>query len=238
MLEFGVRPSREESLSLIDEAFDEINDTFWLSPQATKPVKDEFIERYSEDTRHYHGVSHLGELIIFANQFIPVSGLKVVRANLFGMIIGHDSIQEPGVPDPENVAKSRELTVEKFSYIGVPQPDVLHMAAGVEATANHDTSIRDDTIAFFLDDDMAIVGTPEERYDQYADDIAKEYSWVKPFELFLKTRKEYVLDEFLARDRIFNTDFVHKLLNTQARINMRRESARLGLRLSQLKASS
>ena len=69
-----------------------------------------------------------------------------------------------------------------------------------------------------VDIDLAILGASVERFDEYERQVRQEYSWV-PDPLFRGKRRE-ILEAFLARPHLFNTDYFRSKLEAQARANL------------------
>ena len=72
-----------------------------------------------------------------------------------------------------------------------------------------------------LDMDLAILGAPEARYDEYAKQIRTEYR-IYPDEMYASGRKA-VLHSFIQKERLYFTEEMSELLGEHARENMRRE---------------
>jgi predicted metal-dependent HD superfamily phosphohydrolase len=77
-----------------------------------------------------------------------------------------------------------------------------------------------------IDIDLAILGAPRLRFDEYEAQIRAEYGWVPGF-IFRRKRRE-VLSEFLARDPIYSTPALRNELEAQARENLIHALRRLG----------
>jgi predicted metal-dependent HD superfamily phosphohydrolase len=77
-----------------------------------------------------------------------------------------------------------------------------------------------------VDIDLSILGAPGERFDEYERQIREEYAWV-PGLLFRRKRRQ-ILEEFIARPRIFSTDFFAKRHEARARSNLQRSLEKLG----------
>jgi predicted metal-dependent HD superfamily phosphohydrolase len=88
----------------------------------------------------------------------------------------------------------------------------------VLATKQHDGSLHPDA-PLLVDVDLSILGQPPERFWQYENQIRAEYEWV-PNEVFA-TRRAEILEQFLARKRIYSTDNFFRKYEAQARMNLR-----------------
>lgn len=74
---------------------------------------------------------------------------------------------------------------------------------------------------WFLDMDLAILGSADEQYDTYRRQIRKEF-WVIPSPVFKKGRVR-ALKRLLDRPRIFHTDLFFEEYEEKARKNVQRE---------------
>lgn len=91
------------------------------------------------------------------------------------------------------------------------------------ATKTHDVSAGSDA-ALLVDVDLSILGQSAVRFAEYEAQIRAEYEWVAT-EVFAKKRAE-ILQRFLARPRLYQTQAFFNRYETQARRNLK-ESLRL-----------
>jgi predicted metal-dependent HD superfamily phosphohydrolase len=92
------------------------------------------------------------------------------------------------------------------------------------ATKTHSTEAGSDA-ASVVDVDLSILGQSEQRFDKYEEQIRQEYEWV-PKQIFKMKRTE-ILEKFLARSRIYATDFFAAKYEQQARRNLEKSIRRL-----------
>ena len=78
-----------------------------------------------------------------------------------------------------------------------------------------------------VDIDLAILGSPAERFERYDQDVRKEYAWVPG--LRYQEARAQVLQNFLDRPRLYHGEHAAALLETQARINLAAALSRLAL---------
>jgi predicted metal-dependent HD superfamily phosphohydrolase len=78
---------------------------------------------------------------------------------------------------------------------------------------------------WFLDFDLAILGSRPEIYRTYSQAIRREYRWV-PKLLYRRGRRQ-VLESFLQRELLFFTEAMRTRLEDQARANLAEELASL-----------
>jgi predicted metal-dependent HD superfamily phosphohydrolase len=81
----------------------------------------------------------------------------------------------------------------------------------------HDAPVHDEDAALLVDIDLAILGSPLQRFERYDEDIRKEYRWVPGF-VYRRKRAE-VLRQFLARQSLYHT--------APARVNLAAALARV-----------
>jgi predicted metal-dependent HD superfamily phosphohydrolase len=71
-----------------------------------------------------------------------------------------------------------------------------------------------------IDVDLAILGAPAERFDEYEQQVRAEYSWV-PGVLFKRKRRE-ILEGFLRRPTVYSTEHFRGRYEVAARANLSR----------------
>ena len=76
-----------------------------------------------------------------------------------------------------------------------------------------------------VDADLWILGSPQERFDEYEVQVREEYGWV-PGPIYRRKRRE-ILQGFLARATIYGTERFVQRHEPQARVNLARALARL-----------
>ena len=182
--------------------------------------------RYSKRGRHYHTLRHLDEMLDLLN----AHRAAVQDPLAFELAIYyHDLIYDPLRRDNEakSAAAARRLLTEvreADAEGGCTVPLVDQVGEMIEATAAHAPNEDSDT-ALFLDIDMAILGAPPERYDEYARQVRKEY-WMYPGPIYRKGRRK-ALEGFLASGHVYQRDAFRQNLETPARENVQRELANL-----------
>jgi predicted metal-dependent HD superfamily phosphohydrolase len=130
--------------------------------------------RYKEPWRHYHVLEHPLNLfdILLAHE------AKLKNPRVVGWtILYHDAIYDPLSAAGRNEELSAKLAEnELHPIIGYDETNLV--AAYTRATAEHDVAAADSDLDFFLDADLAILGSHAASYDQYAANIRKEYAHV------------------------------------------------------------
>jgi predicted metal-dependent HD superfamily phosphohydrolase len=180
--------------------------------------------RYAEPQRFYHDWRHIEELL---RLFVEIRGRLAQPEAVLCAILYHDAVYDPQRSD--NEARSAELLVARASADFEPLA-IQRARRLVEATARHEipADVADGEradAALFLDMDLAILGAPAERFDEYERQIRREYAHV-PEEQF-RVGRTRVLRTFLARETLFLSDWGRGRFDQAARSNMRRSLDRL-----------
>ena len=187
--------------------------------EASKLFK-ELDEAYQAENRVYHNFEHIQNLLIFLEQH------KHGVRDLDGVVLAawfHDVIYDTRVNDNEE--KSAQFAQNYLHRLGVSPDVIMHVIALIRSTITHEVIENDYDSAILLDGDLGILGSSKDEYDQYAEKIRMEYSWV-PEEQYRIGRKR-VLESFIQRPRIYFTEDAFKMFELRARENITREIALL-----------
>ena len=186
------------------------------------PVMDVLLAAYQSADRHYHNLEHLDEMFRVAGRLAGITDdLRAVQLAIWF----HDAVYDSRAKD--NEARSADLAVKLLGPIGVPRSELEKLVRLIDATAHRANALPpvDRETTLLVDADLAILGAAPERYREYAAAIRAEYDWV-PEESY-RTGRAAVLEQFLARPRIFWTDALHDECDEPARANLRTELASL-----------
>jgi predicted metal-dependent HD superfamily phosphohydrolase len=189
-----------------------------LGRPAPAGLQAELMTAWSEPQRHYHDQRHLRECLALWTRWrghSPRAG-EVAIALWF-----HDAIYDPQAP----VAGSNELNSAAWAARSLVRAgansDMAQRAHDLVMATQHDAPA---TLGVSLDAqllvdiDLAILGSPAERFDRYDQDVRKEYAWVP--ERRYRAARATVLQSFLDRPRIYHGHEATNLLEGQARMNM------------------
>lgn len=197
----------------------------WLEPNrwqallkavGASTVPGEWYERvmnaYNEPHRHYHSRQHLAECLA---EFEAARHLtqEPVAAEL--ALWFHDVVYDPKAADNEE--QSAALAVQCMEDCGVGGAVPNRVSRLILATKHHEPGPDGDS-AVVIDVDLAILGRADARFREYEAQIQREYGWV-PGTLYASKRAE-ILERFLARERIFATDWFADKYERQARRNL------------------
>ncbi len=195
---------------------------FWkeLQAQGAPLPKFQILEiHYAEPHRAYHNLAHIEECL---NELDRAAHLARDRFALALALWFHDVIYDPHRADNEE--QSAALMMKIGAEAGIHQKTLEAAHELILVTKTHSGSGHSD-IPLIVDIDLSILGKPAERFDEYESQIRQEYSWVPP-QVFAVKRAE-ILEKFLARKTIYQTDLFRNNYEAQARKNLNRSIAHL-----------
>ena len=171
------------------------------------------LQHYSEKDRHYHNLTHIQKMLDFS--FLHADKIQDIET-LQLAIFYHDIIYNS--MSKNNETDSAALAVEQLSSTNFPKEKIRLVEQFIVSTQKHFLLIAHSDLDYFLDFDLAILGTERTVYEDYAEKIRKEYKWVPSF-LYNKNRKK-VLQHFLEREHIYFTATFRNQYEIIARENL------------------
>lgn len=162
---------------------------------------------YDEPQRAYHSLQHLDECLICCDEARQADYLHAPDELELAFWL-HDAVYDPRGGD--NEAQSAALAAEMLG----DTPQAQRVADLVMLTKKHQPGTGPDD-AWMIDIDLGIFAKPLPRVLEYERQIRQEYAWVAE-DVYLMKRRE-ILAGFLARPRIYLTDFFHQHHEPQAR---------------------
>jgi predicted metal-dependent HD superfamily phosphohydrolase len=189
--------------------------------RAEEVLRAALLKRYSEPHRHYHSGQHLDECL---RHLAGARGEAERPAEVELALWFHDAVYDPKRPD--NEARSAVWAVEAVTAAGLA-PEVAERIRKLVMVTRHDEAHAPATAdeRLVVDVDLAILGAPLGRFEEYERQVRAEYSGV-PGVLF-RPRRRAILKGFLGRDRIYRTAYFHDRFEAKARENLQRSVARL-----------
>lgn len=182
--------------------------------------------RYAEPQRHYHTLIHVAEVADVVDRLLASWAPPLSPADRDSCLLAavlHDVVYDPR--SPGNEAASAALARRCLGEIGL-DPAVVDLTARlIESTADHAVGGDDAPAALLNDADLSILGQPAERYDDYREAVRREYAHLT--DEVWRAGRSAVLDDLLARPRLFVTDAGRRWYDDAARRNMARERAGL-----------
>ncbi len=190
-----------------------------MTESAAAPFFQQLVVAYSEPGRFYHNLVHIANVLSILGRSADRREPELLElATWF-----HDAVYDPRAPDNEE--RSAVLAAEALGQLGLARPRIERVAALIRMTQHHRADAGDTDALLFLDADLAILGTPPDKYKDYARAIRQEYAWVP--EPDYRSGRRAVLEGFLARPRIFATPAMFEEREAAARRNLAAEIAEL-----------
>jgi predicted metal-dependent HD superfamily phosphohydrolase len=181
-----------------------------------KDLFNKISAEYQSSDRIYHTLSHVQKML----DFLEICKSKIKNWNaIFLAVWFHDVIYDPKAQDNEE--QSALYTEEHLRQLDVSEELISQIVSLILATKKHEPIADNSDSEFLLDGDLAILGSDESDYDEYARKIRREYFWFSD-EQYREGRKK-VLEGFLKRPRLFLTENAYKELEQRARRNIERE---------------
>jgi len=194
----------------------------WRSLGLSEPAQSLFEELYvcdSEPTRCYHTVQHLAECF---SHFDAARGLANNPGEVELALWFHDAIYDTHASD--NEARSAQWARTALRASKAPTAVCQRVEALILAT-RHNAEPDAGDACLTVDIDLAILGAPAARFDEYERQIRQEYAWVEA-SAFIDARTK-ILRRFTTETSIYRTEFFRNRFEPQARTNLQTALARL-----------
>jgi predicted metal-dependent HD superfamily phosphohydrolase len=175
----------------------------------------EIEQSYSQKSRKYHTLIHLENMIL---ELEEVKDKISDYDSLVFSIFYHDIIYKATSKD--NEGKSAETAKIRLEKLNIPNDKIIRIYNQILATKSHKKSEDSDT-NFLLDADLAILGQDWKIYENYTQQIRKEYSIYPDF--MYKPGRKKVLIHFLEFEEMFKTDYFKEKYEENARENIQKE---------------
>jgi len=186
----------------------------WTAIEASAPQSMMFqlLDCYCEPHRHYHTLQHLQECL---SALEPALSLATHAGEVELALWFHDAIYNPKAHD--NELRSAEWAAQTLLARGTPAGVARRVHTLILASA-HASPPQGPDAQLLVDVDLSILGTAEPRFSEYHAQVRAEYQWV-PEPTYLSKRRD-VLQGFLDRSPIFNTQYFRARLEMNARRNL------------------
>ncbi|MBP8310253.1 MAG: N-methyl-D-aspartate receptor NMDAR2C subunit [Burkholderiaceae bacterium] len=213
----------------------------WQGAGCTEPndaLADELLGRYREPQRHYHTVQHLCECLVYLESVLTrIPDAVAVELALWFHDAVYDLAGSAAASNEQRSAASNEqrsaasneqrsaLWARQALLAGGAPADLAQRVHDLVMATRHDALPATSDQCWLVDIDLSILGAAPTRFDEYERQVRDEYAAV-PESLFRRKRAE-VLAGFLARPRLYSTQYFRDLLETSARANLNRSIAAL-----------
>ena len=190
-------------------------EALWTPLGVSAPASDAFEEllaAYLDERRHYHTFDHVLDCLSTLDRFAHLA----CRPHEVEMALWyHDAVYDARRPD--NEAASARWAGGVLRDAGVCAEAVDRIRKMILVTCHaQPPSTSDEQLV--LDIDLSILGRAPQVFDQYQQQIRREFAWV-PEEAFRSARSA-VLSSFLRRRHIFHTEELRAHYEVAARENL------------------
>jgi len=203
-----IKPLKQNWFNLLNELEADLS--------ISETIFRELIAAYTDVSRHYHDLDHVWHLLTLAESTEDIaeypSAIKL--AAWF-----HDYVYDSQAQD--NEIKSAVYAEETLSRLNLDRDLTDLVKQIILSTQKHQPMLNSIDNLLFLDLDLSILGASGDRYFKYAQNIRKEYSWLRDRDYQMGRKR--VLTNFLNRDKIYYTAYFNRKLEQQARANLARE---------------
>lgn len=200
---------------MLQRTLSNLLEPYRLNPQAVVSYWNEIEKYYSFKTKYYHNLRHLDNML---NELEALKhSLHDWNTTLFALFY-HDIIYK--ATSNKNEEESANLAKKRLQKINYPPEKIEKCVDMILATKGH-TSTGDNDTDLFTDADLSILGSAPALYQQYAEQVRKEYA-IYPDFLYKPGRKK-VLQHFLAMPAIFKTKPFQEKYEAAARKNIEQE---------------
>lgn len=164
--------------------------------ERTLEIADSLMRSYEEPGRYYHNLDHFSDMAEFADAHR--SELKRPREMMWA-ILGHDSEQilERALAPGESEIRSAARTTKPLSPY-LKEQSLARITRKIMSTARHEPDGTDPDQLYLIDADLGILGSDPEKFDEYDQNIRKEYAATVSDHLFNQGRLK-VLERFTER---------------------------------------
>ena len=179
----------------------------------------QLISAYRSRSRHYHTVTHLEACLRELESARPhLAEPAMVELALWF----HDAVYRTFRRDNEE--RSAQWAREALVKAGATDETAARVASYVLATKHGEAPLTGD-MAYVVDIDMAILGEAEPVYDEFEQQVRREYWWVGR-KRFVRNRIQ-LLNSFLSRAAIYATPHFQERYEKPARKNIARSIKQL-----------
>lgn len=190
-------------------------DELWPRLACTPPSAEfyvELVDCYNEAGRAYHNLLHLRACL---RHFDTLVDQLVAPAEVELALWCHDVIYDPRRQDNEAASAAWATTLLTAAQA---TPVLIEQIRALILLTRHDQPPTTSDEAYLLDIDLAILGAPTARFDEYEQQIRQEYQWVA-WPTYVQRRRA-VLQNFLARPTIYHTAYGQAQWEAAARTNL------------------
>lgn len=135
-------------------------------------LAEDLLRRYAEPQRHYHGLTHLADVLDRIEEF------ATGKHDLFTVRLAawfHDAVYAIPAGQISNEEASARLAIRTLGRSGFEQEEIGEIARLVRLTETHRPAGSDPNGELLCDADLAILAAPAEDYRRYVQQVRQEH---------------------------------------------------------------
>lgn len=189
----------------------------WSGLNAQPPVHEfnYIVSAYASRAGGYHDLAHLRHVIELASMHLSLFERPCESCLA---LFYHDVIYEPKRSDNEQ--RSADTAASAMRKAGTGSEPIARVCDLIMAT-RHEAVAEGHDARIVVDIDLSILGADEDAYRDYVRGVRKEYAHVPGF-LFKRGRRA-LMQSFLERESIYQTETFRERFEEKARKNIDRE---------------
>jgi predicted metal-dependent HD superfamily phosphohydrolase len=177
----------------------------------------EIVLAYTEKKRYYHNASHIYNMLLQVEEIkYSIIDFDALRFAIWY----HDIIYKSTKSDNEE--ESAVFAKKRLKSFNIEEKRLKTISDLIISTKKHQVlCFENEDNGYLLDLDLSILGTDEDVYKTYCNNIRKEYS-IYPDLMYNKGRKK-VLKQFLERETLYFSKYFKSQFEVRARKNVTKE---------------
>ena len=205
-----------DELEFLHRHWEESLSSFEVNKGDSEDLFQQLVGLYSAGGRAYHNLSHIRSLVDLSRSIRE----RIDNHQALSFAIWfHDAIYNTRKKDNEEL--SAKFAVKSLGRFKIPVDTLALSCEMIVSTREHQKNWFSEDINFFLDLDLAILGSEETVYRNYAAAIREEYGWAP--DLLYNEGRTKVLQRYLRRESIYLTPELAETFEEKARKNIVRE---------------
>jgi len=177
------------------------------------------VQAYAEKHRGYHNSVHINAVL---SEFAEAKELASDRAAIELALWFHDAIYK--IRSTSNERESADWASE-FILDNSGSEEFSNVVHSLIMATEHNFLPVENDEKLIVDVDLSILGSTEEKYWEFEDNIRREYKIV-PWILYRRKRIA-LLEYFLDREYIFSHDYFREKYENKAKLNLEKAIAKL-----------
>jgi predicted metal-dependent HD superfamily phosphohydrolase len=201
----------DKLIEILWENWQQTLQPFNVDSEIANNIFFEIVSCYSHPSRYYHNLTHI-HVVLNKIEFLQTYIQDLPSVKLAAWF--HDIVYDTHAQNNEE--NSAEYAVATLKKLAIPNHTIHKIKNLILATKNHQSSNIESQV--LLDADLAIFAADSIYYQEYAQGIRQEYSWVNEAD-YIRGRQQ-VLKSFLQRPYIYFTPLMLDSCEELARFNI------------------